>query len=194
MTALDAETFERRYRDDPDPWGYDTSPYERAKYERTLAAIPPGPVPRALELGCSGGAFTELLASRCERVLAVDFSSEAVRLAKRRLAGTPGVTVDRRDLRSGLPSGAFDLLVCSELLYYWEEPDVIALCDRMEATLTPEGSVVAVHWRGDDPDAPLDGDRVHELLHAELAGRLAHTREGGTPEYRLDRWTRAGAP
>lgn len=191
MSAVEAEGFERRYRVDPDPWSYETSPYERRKYERTLAALPPGPIDDALELGCSTGAFTELLAERCARTVAVDFSFEAVRLARRRLAESRGVTIEQRDLRAGLPAGTFDLVVCSELLYYWEEADVIAFCERTVTALAPEGSLVAVHWRGDDPDAPLDGDAVHGLLHGGLADRLAHTLEKGTPAYRLDRWTRA---
>ena len=33
------EHFEARYAADPDPWDFETSAYERAKYERTLAAL-----------------------------------------------------------------------------------------------------------------------------------------------------------
>ena len=46
---MDPADFEARYRADIDPWGYRTSPYEHAKYERTLAACGPGPFSAALD-------------------------------------------------------------------------------------------------------------------------------------------------
>lgn len=191
--APEAEAFDRRYRADPDPWRYDTSDYERAKYEHTLASLPDGPTADALELGCSNGAFTGLLAERCARVLAVDFSAEAVRLARLRTAGLSGVSVEHRDLRRGLPTGTFDLVLASEVLYYWERADVLAFCDSALGSLSPAGSLLVVNWRGDDPDAPLDGDSVHELLTERLEGELDHAVSEPRPGYVLDRWDRRTA-
>lgn len=48
MTASrDAAHFRRLYQTNPDPWAFNTSPYEQAKYRQTLdglgiAASPPG--------------------------------------------------------------------------------------------------------------------------------------------------------
>lgn len=183
-----AEDFERRYRANPDPWGYETSAYERTKYLRTLAALPPPPIAAALELGCSNGAFTELLADRCTSVLAVDFSPEAVRLARSRTAGLGGVRVAEHDLRRGLPAGRFDLIVCAEVLYYLRRDEVLEFCAAAATGLRPGGSLLAVHWRGDDPAAPLDGEAVHRLLADRLMGRLDHTHAERHPGYLLDRW------
>ena len=33
------EEFEARYQRDEDPWNFASSPYEQAKYDRTLAAL-----------------------------------------------------------------------------------------------------------------------------------------------------------
>jgi len=48
-------SFEARYRETPDPWGFADAPYERAKYARTIAALGGRRFGRALELGCANG-------------------------------------------------------------------------------------------------------------------------------------------
>ena len=85
MTTTASERFERLYRDSSDPWGYLTSTYEQEKYHATLAALPPGRHGLCLEVGCSIGVFTGLLAARCEHVVAMDFSLAALELARRHL-------------------------------------------------------------------------------------------------------------
>lgn len=187
----EAIDFDLRYRADPDPWRYETSSYERAKYRRTLAALPLDPVGDALELGCSNGAFTAMLAPRCASLLAVDFSAEAVWLAQRRLADRTNVRVELLDLRAGLPAGGFDLIVCCELLYYWDDEQVLRFCGDVADALRPGGSLLAVHWRGDDPSAPLDGSTVHRVLAEQLAGDFEHPLSvHDAPGYLLDRWQR----
>lgn len=188
--ALEPAHFDARYRDDPDPWSYESSPYELDKYARTLATIPRPSVDRALELGCSNGAFTVRLAPRCRQLLAVDFSGEAVRLARQRTASAGNVRVDQHDIRNCLPDGSFDLIICSEILYYVERADVKRLCEALPAALRTGGSLIAVHWRGNDPEAPLDGDAVHGLLKQRLAGVLDHVEDERGDGFNLDRWER----
>ena len=45
--------FGRLFRTESDPWGFDTSPYEAAKYDATLAALPRPRYRRAVEVGCA---------------------------------------------------------------------------------------------------------------------------------------------
>ena len=90
--SLGSERFDSRYRAEPDPWRYETSDYEREKYERTLLEVPEVAV-RALEIGCSIGVFTEMLATRCREVVAIDFSATALERARQRTLGLRGVTV-----------------------------------------------------------------------------------------------------
>ncbi len=66
MDHMTPNDFEERYRENPDPWDYEQSEYEHAKYEETLDACGLGPFANALELGGSIGVFTEMLAPRCE--------------------------------------------------------------------------------------------------------------------------------
>lgn len=188
-TSVDATAFDRLYAAERDPWGYESSEYEREKYGRTLAALPERPIGRALEMGCSIGVFTELLADRCSSLLAIDFSERAARLAQLRTRRLPHVRIERADLRWHLPSGPFDLIVCSEVLYYWDAGEVTLAGRRMERALAPGGTLLAVHWRGKDPDAPLDGDLAHDLLAGSL--RLRHTRGEAFDDYLVDRWERS---
>ena len=72
--TLTREHFEARYAADPDPWDFEGSAYERAKYERTLAALGERRYASAFEAGCSIGVFTAMLADRCDELLAVDIA------------------------------------------------------------------------------------------------------------------------
>ena len=180
------EHFERLATESPDPWDYETSAYEQAKYRRTLTALPERTGVSA-ELGCSVGVFTAMLAPRCESLLAVDFSPTALAHARRRLTGVDNVELSRRTLPEQMPAGPFETIVCAEILYYWSAPLVREGLRRIEAALAPGGTLLAVHWRGADHRRELTGDDVHEILreHSRLAWEEGET----TSDYRLDRWT-----
>jgi SAM-dependent methyltransferase len=181
---LDREYFEDLYEQSPDPWGFETSPYERKKYERTLGVLQGRRYRRALEVGCSIGVFTTMLAPLCDEVRAVDVSEKAVAAARNRLAGLPHARVERRRLPEQTPEGPFDLIVVSEVLYYWPEEVMLAALRRFEEVLAPGGVLLAVHWRKETKTYPLQGDEVHALLLEHT--RLANTTAILEPEYRLD--------
>jgi SAM-dependent methyltransferase len=182
--------FEELYQRDADPWGFATSAYEQQKYERTLAALGPAGrrFGRALEAGCSIGVFTALLAPRCDELLALDASATAVGRARERLADFAHVRVMRRALPEELPAGPFDLIVCSEILYYWSADLLAELLGALEAELAPGGSLLAVHWRPPTRTYPLRGDDVHRIL-AERTG-LVHGFGERAERYLIDRYDR----
>lgn len=172
-----------------DPFFFDSNPRESLKYERTLALCGPGPFGRAMEIGCAEGAFTERLAPRCRRLDAVDISAVAVQRAAERTKGFPGVSCERRALPSELESGAFDLIVASDVLYYLSLADLGASLSSFEQALAPGGALVLVHY-APPMGALLDGDEVHDLLDSLL--RLDHTHSEkvklGVDPYRFDRF------
>jgi predicted TPR repeat methyltransferase len=181
---LDRGYFERLYAESGDPWNFETSEYERRKYERTLGVLRGRRFRRALEVGASIGVFTAMLAPLCDELVAVDVSERAVAAAKVRLARCPNVWVERRSLPEETPNGPFDLVVASEVLYYLPREQMLAAQRRFEEVLAPGGALLAVHWRKETRTYPLQGDEVHKLLEA-------HTRPKKTetivePEYRLD--------
>ena len=181
---LGREYFEGLYAGSRDPWGFETSEYEKRKYERTLAALGGRRFARALEAGASIGVFTQMLAERCDGLLAVDVSEKAVAVARRRLSGLEHVTVERRSLPEEMPGGPFDLVVASEVLYYFTREEMLATLRRFEEELAPGGALLAVHWRRETKTYPLQGDEVHDLLNQHTG--LAATRSIAEPDYRLD--------
>ena len=183
---LGREYFEDLYAASPDPWDFETSPYERRKYERTLSVLTSRQrsYRRALEVGSSIGVFTAMLAPLCDELLAVDVSERAVAAARERLKNFLHVRVERLTLPEETPEGPFDLVVASEVLYYWPEDVMLTALRRFEEILAPGGVILAVHWRKETRTYPLQGDEVHELLLTHT--RLANTSTIVEPEYRLD--------
>jgi SAM-dependent methyltransferase len=181
-----AARFERLYEASEDPWDYLSSDYEREKYADTLAALPAGELSRVLEVGCSIGAFTELLAPRCAALVAIDFAPKALELAAARLAGLANVELVRASFPEQVPPGEWQAIVCSEVLYYLDEPTLRAAIDWLGEQLERGTSVVAVSWRGAGTEEPMRGDEAHDLL-TETLGRW-HSFDGRKPGYRLDRF------
>jgi SAM-dependent methyltransferase len=181
---LDRDYFEDLYAESADPWGFETSDYERRKYERTLESLGERSFRRAFEAGSSIGVFTAMLAPRCDELLAVDTSERAVEIARGRLAEQRHVRVARRTLPAEMPEGPFDLIVASEVLYYWPREVVLEALRSFEEILAQGGVLVAVHWRKETRTYPLQGDEVHELLIRHT--RLTNVKTIKEPEYRLD--------
>ena len=194
-----AERFERIYARSSDPWDYEGSAYERAKYADTLAALPDRPIARALEVGCSIGVFTELLAPRCGELVAIDFSARALALASKRLARRRNVTVLEASFPEQAPPGPWDLIVCSEVLYYLDGGTLRRAIEWLSTQLRSGASVLAVSWRGEGAQEPLRGDEAHDLVASELSPWHAFDgREGDgvaygdgaalRDDYRIDRF------
>lgn len=178
------EHFERLARESADPWDYATSEYEQGKYRTTLEYLPEH-TGRTLEIGCSVGVFTAMLAPRTSHLVAVDFSPTALERAAERLEGVENVELLRRRLPEEMPVGPFETIVCAEVLYYWSADLVKESVARIEAALAPGGTLLAVHWRHPDPRRELIGDDVHAILDEATSLILEAGRT--TPDYLLDR-------
>jgi predicted TPR repeat methyltransferase len=178
------EFFEELYARDRDPWGFASTDYERDKYRRTLAALGDRRWARALEIGCSIGVFTRLLAVHCDELVGLDVSARALGLARERLAGASNVTLSLATFPEQMPAGPWDLVVCSEVLYYLDADGFAVALARLEASLEGGASVLAVHWRPPTATYPLRGDEVHDQLTERLA--RWHRFDGRRALYRLD--------
>ena len=82
MTSTSRSYFEQMYRDHPDPWEFESSLYEQRKYAVTVASLPRSRYRSAYEPGCSIGVLTELLATRCDRLLSSDIIPSALRAGR----------------------------------------------------------------------------------------------------------------
>ncbi|MGB8287627.1 glycosyltransferase [Rhizobium ruizarguesonis] len=136
----------------PDPWNY-VSVYEQIKYAQTLSLIPEG-IEKALELACAEGIFTEKLARRVGRLTATDISQRAIDRAIERCRDHRNVDLHVLDfVKSDLPPEQ-DLVVCSEVLYYMKDEEILAAaCRKMAAALKPNGYLITAHAhiREDEP-------------------------------------------
>jgi SAM-dependent methyltransferase len=182
--TLSRNYFEELYAASNDPWNFSASDYERQKYEVTLAVIGSG-YRRALEIGCSIGVFTRLLAQRCSQLVAVDIAEGALRQARRCCADQPHVEFRRLALPGAMPSGQFNLVVLSEVGYYWTLSDLDRFAGWLVGALTPRGLCTLVHWTG-ETDFPLTGDQVHDRILELTRGSLEPRQHFQNQSYRLD--------
>ncbi len=104
-----------------------------------LELVPEGT--SVLELGAGTGALTSLLAPRCSRYVATDFSPAMLEI----LARLPGVEVARHDATEPWPeTGAFDTVIMSNVLHLLDRPE-LALATAHQA-LRPGGLILAPHF------------------------------------------------
>lgn len=187
MVSMNRMYFDEMYKADPDPWQFESSWYERRKYALTMAALPERRYHSAFEPGCSIGVLSSLLAKRCDLLLATDIVPDVLERARERCRASAGAHVEARAIPEEWPTGPFDLIVLSEIAYYFDRLTLERIISRVLSTSTPAATVVAVHWRG-TTNYPLSGDQVHEIIDACAAfQRIVHHVE---PEFLLDVWHR----
>ncbi|MGX6607977.1 methyltransferase domain-containing protein [Micromonosporaceae bacterium Da 78-11] len=158
--------FEQLYAGNADPWSFETRWYDARKHGLTTGVLPARRYRSAFEPGCSTGRLTARLAERCDRLLAVDAVPAAVATTADRLSGSPHVTVGEARLPTDWPDGTFDLIVLSELGYYFDDADLTTLITRAVDALEPGGDLVATHWRWPVDEHARSGDEVHAALAA----------------------------
>jgi predicted TPR repeat methyltransferase len=189
MNTTSQAFFELKYQQSSDPWRFATSPYELGRYATILRSLAHDRYQRCFEPGCSIGVLTEGLSSLCGQVEAIEISPAAAALARDRCAARPNVTVHCAGLVD-YTAASFDLLVLSEVGYYFSAPVLQGILGRCVGNLTLHGTMLASHWLGSSSDHILGGDAVHEMIASIPGIRLEHSihYEG----FRLDRWKKIG--
>lgn len=186
---VSAAAFEERYTRCSDPWGFATSQYENDRYRMTLRSLSKSHYRVIFEAGCSVGVLTAALAGRGERVIAVDVSPSAVERAQARCHSMANVSILCENVATYLPPASLDLVVFSEIGYYFEQNELSRITDALASRLGPSGEFVAVHWLGESEDHVLHGDTVHKTLleSLPLAWHLGERYEN----YRIDSWVKS---
>jgi SAM-dependent methyltransferase len=145
----------RQFGKREDPFSYATAPYEAARLAAMDAALGSGSLGPVLEAGCAEGHFTERLAGRSSRVLALDISAVALERARRR---APRAVFIEADLMTWEPGaeGPFDAIVIGDVLYYLDRPGVsaefAALFPRIASWLRPGGRLLLAHGFSSDKE------------------------------------------
>ena len=178
--------FEQKYKADIDPWQFRTSEYEREKYQATLGSLTKDSYRSGLEVGCSIGVLTKLLSPRCVSLLAIDASATAIEEA--RSINNKSVSFRVANLPAEFPNGTFDLIVLSEVLYYFDKPDLQRVARSCVDAISPDGEIVLCHWLG-ETDYPLEGIEASELFARFIMPALPVRSVLHDMTYRLERFS-----
>ncbi|HWP93191.1 MAG TPA: trifunctional glycosyltransferase/class I SAM-dependent methyltransferase/polysaccharide deacetylase [Thermodesulfobacteriota bacterium] len=189
--------FEELFSKSPDPWNY-TNPYEQTKYEQTLSLIPDEPIEKALELACAEGHFTVQLAPRVKHLLAADISQIALRRAADRCNNLKNVAFQCLDITKDPIPGQFDLIVCSEVLYFvGDQKKLRTTAEKLANCLNPGGYLLMAHANliVDEPNQP--GFNWDHAFGGKVIGEtfarhhnLEFRKELRTPLYRIQLFQR----
>lgn len=132
---------------------------------------------RWLDVGCGGGAFTELLVQRCRpsQVLAFDPSPGQLAFARRRLpAGAPVLWAEGDAMHLPVADDSCDAAVMALVLFFL--PDPAAGLARICSAVRSGGLVGAYHWdmlNGGFPMAPIGAEMRKLGIPASLPPSVA---------------------
>jgi 2-polyprenyl-3-methyl-5-hydroxy-6-metoxy-1,4-benzoquinol methylase len=122
---------------------------------------------RAVDLGCGWGTISFALAENAREVIGVDFAETSVRICRSRhdVARLPGLSFIQADARStGLPGGAWDLVVAADLVEHLSPRDTIQVYAEALRLLRPGGRFVI--WTP-NPTHVLEALRRWGVLRAD---------------------------
>lgn len=183
------DVFEARYSKQSDPWDFATSAYELGRYQTTLSALSRTSYGTVYEPGCSVGVLTCALARIAARVIAIDFAPSAILRARTRCSASPNVELHCTSVATYVPEPPLDLVVFSELGYYFDPAELARIGSVLSHKLNRRGEFLAVHWLGHSPDHVTHGDQVHETLRRTLP--LVWIKGERYPLFRIDCWRKS---
>jgi len=148
------QEFDGQYLQQVDPWGYDT-PWGETHLRVTSrfldVASNGARFRRVLEVGCGEGRITEILADRCDSILAVDISAAALERARQRCSSWSNIQIASWDLRVDAPPGVFDLVLVMGVLECFHSPLVLrAARSRIVEMLAPGGHLLVTSTKQND--------------------------------------------
>jgi SAM-dependent methyltransferase len=144
-----------------DAWNFESSPFERERYDFLAGVIADRRYARAVEIGCGSGCFTTRLAGLADHVLALDVAAAAIERARGRPrpATAPGrieflvANAMEHDFAAG---GPWDLVVLTETIYSlgWLYPffDLGMFALELKDSLAPGGRLLLANTYGADRD------------------------------------------
>ena len=143
MMGVGRNDLNALYADTPDPWNFEHSDYEQAKFAATRAALTRSRYTSAFELGCGNGQLARHLAPLCESYTGMDAVAIAVETARR---AVPKARFIQDFYPCPLPDEDFDLLILSEILYFLDPATLRSLAKEIAASW-PRAEVICVIWR-----------------------------------------------
>lgn len=184
--SIDEGFFNQLYQKNRDPWDFATSPYELFRYHRICEVIQHKRHDWIFEAGCSIGVLTSKLAHLAKYVEAIDISKIAIAQAQRHCQHLTNVYLKSTPLPDYLFNPATDLIVLSEIGYYFTYREWCALLDKIISQMRPNTHILASHWLGESQDHLTSGDEVHNTF--ALFNELQRVHQERHQAFRLDYW------
>jgi SAM-dependent methyltransferase len=182
-TWEDSRKWDVQYASGDTPWGGIPDWVVRAVEEYN-------PPRMALDLGCGNGEKSIWLAGQGYAVTGIDFSKEAIRLAKEAVPGTVNpkfIVGDLTDPALDFPNGVGLVLdlVSSQFL---EKDDQVALFERIAEHLSSDGVVLHDRLEADSEEAPKFVRKLalsHQKFEESLNGLEIVRHEHGKAKNRV---------
>jgi ubiquinone/menaquinone biosynthesis C-methylase UbiE len=182
MSAIQAEFDRIALHANGDGWDHSNH-----YHDFLLKHVPPD-CREALEIGCGTGEFARLLAQRSERVLALDLSSQMIRIARVRSQTYPNISFQQTDaLTWDFPVERFDCIATIATLHHLPLNRMLA---KMASALKPDGTLMVL----DIFRSQTLGDRFDDVRSIPLnmiLKRLKGNRRPVSPEAQ-QAWTEHG--
>lgn len=179
------------YAASDDPWSTCSSPYEQGKFVQTIACLPRPRYKLGLEVGCGVGALSVQLARRCDMLIAMDCTDQAVRTALAQNDLT-NVSFFVGEAPRDWPDHPPDLVILSEVLYFMTDAESAGLALRLVHDCAAQCHVVLVNWLGDTGN--IGGAAAAQRLIAQLAASHDHFVAANGAQFRIDLLARRGTP
>lgn len=168
LRSHDKAHFDALYEANSDPWAFRSSPYEHQKYAATCATLADRRYEAALEIGCSIGELSARIAPICTSFLGVDIAEAPLVQARHRCAHILGAEFRRATLPRDWPHGTYDLIILSEVLYFFSAPEIARLAALVRASLRQDSRIILVNWLG-STETPQPGDLAAECFIHSVA-------------------------
>ena len=135
MSSVEAD-FDRLALLDDEGWTSNNN------YHNSLLKYVPANCENALEIGCGTGAFARLLAKSCERVVALDLSSEMIRVARSRSSQFENLEFQLADaMEWSFPQSQFDFVCSIATLHHLDQRELFV---KIRDSLKPGGVLVVL--------------------------------------------------
>jgi ubiquinone/menaquinone biosynthesis C-methylase UbiE len=156
------------------PWLVRESRQREEDCRTMLKALQVKPGQTVCDMGCGNGFYTLQLARLVGPrglVYAVDIQPEMLQMlvrnaAEARLANIRPVLGTPIDPR--LPAGEIDMMLCVDVYHEFSHPG--AMLARIKESLAPDGRLVLVEFRGEDPAVPIKP--LHKMTKAQVRAEL----------------------
>jgi ubiquinone/menaquinone biosynthesis C-methylase UbiE len=142
----------------------------------------------ALDIGCGTGAFSRLLASRSDRVLALDLSPQMIRIARERSEQYPNIDFQVADAMTWeFPAEQFDCVASIATLHHLPFEETLS---KMKGALKNNGTLIILDLF--EAEGPSDALTSTLAVPAHIILRLIKTGHLREPHEVREAWAEHG--